>query len=173
MAPPARRSALLAWRRLALPEGSIVDIGRPGGAFAGVVAERLPSRPAEVFDLALGPLPEICLSGEPVAAIFLYNVFRYLCDPATGTCSLEALCASLDRDGVLIVSDIFIDSPTSPRWLRPALSLDWAAFGSTAWLGGVDLCAELSRLGFDRIERLRSDHLFDLVIARRTEMAKG
>jgi acyl-CoA synthetase (AMP-forming)/AMP-acid ligase II/SAM-dependent methyltransferase len=162
----ARGIALHAWRRVALPPGPIADVGRPGGSFAAVATRREPEREVTVLDVPLATPGELQLPPGSLAGLFVHNVFRYLCrlDQRAG---VESLVRSLRPGGVLIISDIFVDAPAPDPWLRPALALDWAAFGSIAWSRGEDLCAELRDLGLDRLERFQPDRMIEVILASR------
>ncbi|MCP4656365.1 MAG: AMP-binding protein [bacterium] len=164
-----RKVALEAWRRLELPSGPVLDVGRPAGSFADVVMRRQPERPAQVIDVPVAEArPRLPRPTEPAAGIFLHNILRYL-QADSGAPLLEYLRAQLRPKGVLIISDIFVDVTVEPSWLRTSLLLDWAAFGSVAWARGEDLCRELGGMGFRPIHRTRPHDMFDLVIANKAD----
>jgi hypothetical protein len=142
-------------------------MGRPAGAFAEVLSERAPERPAVVFEPPFGPGgPALELPEEPLAVAFLHNCVRYVCSSPAGP-SLAALAAALAPGGALVVSDIFTAGPASTPWLRSSLMLDWAAFGALVWPRAEDLCAQLRDAGLEHAELSRPDPLFDLIIAHR------
>ena len=162
-------TAIQAWRRVQLPEGPVLDLGRPPGAWAAVVRRRSPGRQALTHQLPLGRFPsriDSLQTRESLAAIFVHNGIRYLgetCGALSLTTLREALCPS----GWLIVSDIFADAPSSPSWLRKSLLLDWLTHGNIIWPSGTDLCSALDNAGFSKVDRVPCRSIFELIIAQR------
>lgn len=169
MGREARRSAWLASRKIELPPGAVLEVGRPAGAFRDVLAARDPGRTCRVVDLGpqdhWGPV-------EPPAGLgtaYLYNVFRYF--PERGaTLSLAGISESLAPGGALVVADVFVDPHANEPWLEHAVALEWLRFGAASMQTAEGLCAELRDLGFHRLERIRSGPCFELVVARRQDV---
>lgn len=170
MGTSSRVQALQAWRRLAVPAGRVLDLGRPPGAWAELARQRAPEQPATVLDVPPGHQPFIGdLPDAPLGSIFMHNCVRRLAEPDTPL-SLAGALTALQPGGLLIVSDIFLDAPGPQPWLRPALLLDWLTHGNLAWQYGVDLCVMLKELGYVKVHRSQSDHLFELITAWRPDM---
>lgn len=166
MGANAKTLALHAWRQVSLPQGTFLEIGCPAGAWTEAVRRRAPECHFIVFDLPPGSaLLEFEPPKEPLAGIFIHNGVRRLAEPNCPL-SLDSLSDALNPEGALIVSDIFIDAPSSKPWLRRALMLDWLTHGSLAWSRGADLCTALANQGFASIRRLHIDSMFDLIIAQ-------
>jgi len=168
----AKVLALHVWRQVTLPQGPVLDIGCPAGALAEVIRQRAPDRHSIVWNLPPGRIPfDAEVPNEPLAGIFVHNGVRRLAEPDCAL-SLDKLCGVLHADGTLVVSDIFIDTPSPTPWLRRALMLDWLTHGSLAWPSGADLCSALDNLGFASIRRVRVDPMFELIIAQKPREAK-
>jgi acyl-CoA synthetase (AMP-forming)/AMP-acid ligase II len=168
----AKILALHAWRQVTLPQGLVLDIGCPAGALAEVLRQRAPDRHAIVWNLPPGRIPfDAEALHEPLAGIFVHNGVRRLAEPDCAL-SLDKLCGALHADGALVVSDIFIDTPSPNPWLRRTLMLDWLTHGNFAWPSGADLCSTIENLGFASIHRVHVDLLFELIIARKLREAR-
>jgi long-chain acyl-CoA synthetase len=167
MASSAKLAALYAYRQSTIPEGPILDMGRPAGAWSQLMHRRAPDRQCMILDIPVGYRTfSYHLPDEPLAAIFIHNGVRRFSEP-DGNFSLNHLISALRPSGILMVSDIFIDSPGPTPWMKPSLMLDWLTYGNLALLSLADLRSALQTLGVNNIRQARIDPLFDLIIAEK------
>lgn len=172
MGAKAKLQALHAWRQVTLPEGLLIDIGCPAGAWTEIVRQRKPECRSLSCNLPLdGTFLKVEIPKEPLAGIFIHNAVRHLAKTGSSL-SLEKLYDALHDNGVLMISDIFIDAPSPTPWLRQAFMLDWLTHGSLAWPNGEDLCSILYTIGFVSIRRISTDPIFELLIAQKSNKAK-